>query len=125
MNARIQIIERDGKPEYAVVPIEIYQRMAEALEDLEDIRAADEAMRAIAAGEDELVPAETARRLLHGGNPLKVWREHRDLSQTALAGKAGISQAYLAQIETGNRQGSVKVMQALAGALKVELDDLL
>jgi hypothetical protein len=27
MNAQVQIIERDGQPEYAVVPIETYRRL--------------------------------------------------------------------------------------------------
>ncbi|HEB99119.1 MAG TPA: type II toxin-antitoxin system Phd/YefM family antitoxin, partial [Thiotrichales bacterium] len=49
MNARIQIIEKDGKPEYAVVPYEDYRRLLELAENAEDIRAGDEALRALAA----------------------------------------------------------------------------
>ena len=32
----VQIIEKDGKPEYVVVPIEAYRRMVAALEDAAD-----------------------------------------------------------------------------------------
>ena len=32
----MRIIEKDGEPEYAVVPIEEYRRMVDALEDAAD-----------------------------------------------------------------------------------------
>ena len=35
----IQFIEKHGKHEYAVVPVPLYQRMVEAMEDREDITA--------------------------------------------------------------------------------------
>lgn len=35
----VQIIEKDGEPEYAVVPIEEYRRMVAALEDAADSAA--------------------------------------------------------------------------------------
>ena len=35
----VQIIERNGKPEWAVIPYEEYERIREALDDAEDIRA--------------------------------------------------------------------------------------
>ena len=62
--------------------------------------------------------------ILNGTHPVKAWREHGDLTQDALAAKAGISTAYLCQIETGKRQGAVKTLKALAKALGVSLDDL-
>ncbi|WP_207779353.1 helix-turn-helix domain-containing protein [Zavarzinia aquatilis] len=50
--------------------------------------------------------------------------EHRGLSARALADRAGLSQAYVSQIETGKREGSISAMKVLAGALNVGLDDL-
>ncbi len=50
MTAQAQIIERDGQPEYAVVPIETYRRLVELAEDMEDIRAYDRAMAEIERG---------------------------------------------------------------------------
>lgn len=73
---------------------------------------------------EETVPIDVVDRLLANENPLKVWREHRGMTLTELADKAGIGKGYLSQIERGTRQGPVATMQKLAGALNVDLDDL-
>lgn len=90
-----------------------------------DVRAYDAAKRRLAAGEDELIPAEFADRLLDGENPVRVWREYRGLSIRDLAEKAGIAAAYLSQIETGGREGKVSTVKALADSLGVTVDDLI
>ena len=75
--------------------------------------------------EQELaVPAEFVDRLIAGENPVKLWREYRGFSQRALAARAGLNFAYLSQIETGARKGTVATMKKLAQALAVDLDDL-
>ena len=66
------------------IPAEEYDRLREAAEDLADLRAYDRAKAALAAGEDELVPADFAKRLISGESPLRVWRELRGLSQVKL-----------------------------------------
>lgn len=81
-------------------------------------------MRLAAGGEEEWVPAGTANRILDGENPVKVWREYRGMTQESLAERAGISKAYLCQIETGKRAGAVKTLRAIAAALGVTVDDL-
>lgn len=118
-----QIIERDGKPEYAVVPYETYTAMVERLEDLEDIWAADEGKAELARGEDELIPWELSQRL-RDENPVRVWREYREVKQAELARSVDISPAALNKIENGRMQPSVKTLKALASALRLELDDL-
>jgi len=45
-------------------------------------------------------------------------------SLAALADAAGLSQAYIAQIETGKREGRVDAYRAIANVLKVNIDDL-
>ena len=70
------------------------------------------------------MPLVAARRLIEGEHPLKVWREHRGLTQKALAAEAGTSALYLSQIERGRRSGSTKLLRRLADALGVEIDDL-
>jgi len=72
----------------------------------------------------EMIPAAFANRIIDGEKPVRVWREYRELSVKDLAAKAGISAAYLSQIEGGNREGSVATMKALAAALDLDLDDL-
>ena len=70
------------------------------------------------------VPPEVLERLLDGDHPVKVFREHRGLTQRELAELAGINATYLSQIETRNRGGSTRVYRRLATALDVHLDDL-
>ena len=41
MTEQVQIIERDGKPEWAVLPYDLYLQLAEEAEMLEDIRDYD------------------------------------------------------------------------------------
>ena len=119
----LQVIEKDGKPEWAVLPYEEYERLVEEAEMLQDVRAFDEAKRAIAEGE-ELVPSEVTYAILDGEHPVRAWREHRGLTQQQLARVAEISVPYLSQIESGKRQGSTEVLAALAKALGLSLDDI-
>jgi len=119
----VQVIERDGKPEWAVIPYEEYERLVEEAEMLRDVRAYDEAKQAIAEGE-ELVPSEVTYAIMDGAHPIRVWREHRGLTQQQLAEAAGISVPYLSQIESGKRQGSAEVLAAIARELGLSLDDI-
>jgi DNA-binding XRE family transcriptional regulator len=119
----VQIIQKNGQPEWAVLPYHQYQQMLEAMEMLDDIRAYDEAKVRIADGE-ELVPSEITYAILDGANPIRVWRTYRGLTQQQLADQAGISKPYLSQIESGKRTGTAEVLQAIAQALDLELDDL-
>ncbi len=121
-----QIIKKNGTPEYAVVPISEYNELREKAEMLDDVAAFDRAMKELESGEDELIPAEVARRLLTGEeSPLKVWRELRGLTQGELAAGIGSSQPQIAALETGSRNGAVEVWKSLAEFLNVSLDDLL
>jgi ribosome-binding protein aMBF1 (putative translation factor) len=119
-----QIIKSPSGESMAVIPLDEYERLQAAAEMLGDVKAYDEAKRRLAAGEDELVPAEIAERLLDGENPVRVWREHRGVKAQALAKKAAISAAYLSQIEGGQRDGSFETMRKIAEALQISLDDL-
>ncbi len=119
----IQIIKKDGKPEWAVIPYVVYKRLEEDAEMLQDIRDYDEAKRAIDAGE-ELVPSEVTYAILDGKNPIRVWREYRSLTQRQLAEAAGISIPYLSQIESGKRKGTTEILNAIARALSLTLDDI-
>ena len=87
-------------------------------EDLAD-RAAIEAARA--SGE-ERVPHALVKRLLAGDHPVKVYREHRGLTQVELAARTGLSAMYLSQIETGRRSGTTKTLRKIARALGVDLE---
>lgn len=117
----IQFIERDGKREFAVIPIELYERLSAALEDADDAALFDAAR---AADDGFRIPAALANAILDGEQAVKVWREHRGLTQDTLAAKAGISKAYLCQIETRKRVGALKTLRAIADALAISLNEL-
>ena len=125
MNANIQIIGKNGSEEYAVVPIDEWRRVCALAEDAEDIRAADTAVRELAAEYDEVVPVEVVRKLIGEQHPLSVWRQYRGLTQKALADAAGIGKSYISQIESGAKPGSVKILARLADVLDVSVDDLI
>lgn len=117
----VQFIQRDGKREYAIVPIELFEHMAALMEEQGDTALFDAAKL---ADDGFRVPGEVLHAILDGSHPVKVWREYRGMTQEALAEQAGISKAYLCQIETGKRQGAVKTLKALAGVLGVALEDM-
>lgn len=119
----VQVVERDGR-KWATLPLEEYERLMEAAEDLADIAAYDRAVAELARGEDELIPGEVVDRLFSGESRLKVWREFRGLTQAQLAEAAGLAQATIAQIEGGQRKGSAAVLKRVARALRIDLDDL-
>ncbi len=99
-------------------------RQAEQAEDLEDLLAVQAFEARIAAGEEERIPSEFVDRLIDGENPIRVWRDFRGLSARELAAAAGISAAYLSEIETGKKEGSLSVFRQIAKALRLDLDDL-
>lgn len=59
------------------------------------------------------------------GLRVKSAREAAGMNQTECAKKAGISQGYLAQIESGNRQGTAEVLRRLAAATEISVGWLL
>ena len=66
MEARY-IVDENGKRVSVILPVEKYERLFEALEDLEDIRLYDEAKAEIERGEDEVIPLEQAVREIEEG----------------------------------------------------------
>ncbi|MDN5936042.1 MAG: helix-turn-helix transcriptional regulator [Nitrosospira sp.] len=117
--SRIQFIERDGKREYAIVPIEVFERLVSAAEDMDDVALYDAAM---AADDGVRIPGEVLNATLDGAHPIKAWRTYRKLTQQALADKAAISKPFLSQIEGRKRVGTIAVLTALSRALDVPVD---
>lgn len=56
---------------------------------------------------------------------MRVIRRLREVSQENLAFDAGVSRAYIGEVERGNRAVSIDVMGRIAEALEVPLSDLL
>ncbi len=121
----IQTIVTPSGDQMVLLSKDDYEVLMEAARDCADL-ASIEAFRAkLQSGEEELVPAAIADRLIAGENAIRVWREYRGLSVKALAEAAGIAPAYLSQMETGKRDGTVQTMLRLSKALNLKIDDLI
>ncbi len=116
----MQTITTPGGETLVVLPLSEYEKLVEAAE----IVSADAIKADIAAGRDELVPAEVVNLILSGENPVKVWRVHRGITARQLAEQAEISPPYLSEIEHGKKEASLSVMRKIADVLGVDLDDL-
>jgi len=121
----VQIIEKDGHPEWAVIPYGEYERLLEAAESMDDVRDYDAVKKALTSGSEELVPSDVADQLLNGENPVRVWRKHRRLSVSQLAAACELTPAAVSQIENGKRSPSIQKLKAIAAALNVEVDDII
>lgn len=104
------------------VPAKTLQQMLEAYEDMLDIIAYDAAKKVEASM--EFFPKALVDRLVTGENPVRVYREHRKLTQQSLADDSGVSRDMIAMIETGKKNGSIATNKKLAKALGVDLEDL-
>jgi DNA-binding XRE family transcriptional regulator len=119
-----QIITTPSGERLVVLPEHEFEVLLAAAEDAADSEAIRRFEEKLAAGEEEFIPAEYVYRMLDGENRVAVWREFRGLTSKQLAEAAGITQAYLSQIETGKRDGTVGTMKKIAEALKLGIDDL-
>ena len=106
------------------IPRAEYERLVQLAEDAEDIRALEEFKAKLARGEEEFVPSEFVDRMLDGESLLKLWREHRGLSQSALAKASGVNRIQIGDIEDRGKTGSVMTLKKLAEALSITIDDL-
>jgi transcriptional regulator with XRE-family HTH domain len=59
------------------------------------------------------------------GIRLKTLRKEKGLSQEELALKSGLNRPYISAIEKGKRNVSLEVMEKLAGAMGVEIGELI
>ena len=101
-----------------VVPLDHYDALMDALEDREAAIAYERTRG------EEAFPLELANRIADGESKIRVFREHRGLTQRALADTIGKSKAYVSEIEAGKKPGSVEVIRRIAETLGVDMDDL-
>ncbi|WP_411379590.1 helix-turn-helix domain-containing protein [Pseudomonas sp. MPB26] len=104
----IQIITRDGAPEYAVLPWDQYQALLKAAGQ-QQYSPPPSSSTAQAACEPVLRPLADLRDL----------REAKGLAVEALARTVGISPSYLGLIEKGERQPDAAIRRSLAWELGV------
>jgi DNA-binding XRE family transcriptional regulator len=113
-----------GGQTFVLVPEEVYEDLQEDAEMLADIQAYDAAK----SRNEEIFPAELGVKLSEaaraGKSLVPVWREYREMTQTALAEASGVNRVYLSEIESGKKPGSVEALKRIAEALRIGLDDL-
>jgi DNA-binding XRE family transcriptional regulator len=119
-----QIIITPSGERMVILPEDEFQSLVEAVENAQDAAAVKAFEIRLASGDEELLPAELANAILDGANPTRAWREYRGMTIKSLAQSAGIAPAYLSQLETGQRDGTIETMKKLAATLKVTIDDL-
>jgi DNA-binding XRE family transcriptional regulator len=88
------------------------------------LEAAEAAMRAVADGAMQTSAGADVDAYLAAKTPLAFWRRHGKVTQRALAEAIGVSQAYIAQIENGVREGSPVMIRDVARVLRVRMEDL-
>ncbi|MDM8347782.1 helix-turn-helix transcriptional regulator [Pseudomonas sp. sp1636] len=98
---KVQVIKRDGEPEYAVLPWADYLALLQA------------------AGHAAQVPVAAADTVKPALSELARLREEKGLSLQELARSVGISPHYLGMIESAERQPDAAIKRALAWALGV------
>lgn len=113
-----QIIELNGVPAFAVVPVAEWNALLSRLDDLLDVADAK------AGRDEETFPSELVDRLLAGEAPLRVWREHRGHTLQVLADRCGVSRQMLSMIEHDKAKPSSDLLAKLASALGCDMDDL-
>jgi DNA-binding XRE family transcriptional regulator len=127
-----QIVRTEAGETLVVIPLEEYERLKEqAGEDAEDAleeefirRIVAEKSAAVARGEDVALPEAVWEEIERGPNPIRALRKHRGLTQAELASQAGITQAFLSEIENGRKFGTTETLKSLAKALAVPLSVL-
>ncbi|MDF9619311.1 helix-turn-helix transcriptional regulator [Pseudomonas entomophila] len=105
----IQVISRDGQPEYAVVPWEQYQAL---------LVAAGQAPANV-SGTTDNVESTPRSASLSSLDQLASLRQAKGLAPEQLARTVGISPAYLAMIEAGERRPDAAILRSLAWHLGV------
>jgi DNA-binding XRE family transcriptional regulator len=120
---RIEKLIRKGK-EFAVIRVEDLQKLMDDAEMLADVKAYDTAKGRLDRGDDELIPLKITERRIAGESPVKIWRDHRELTQEELAKMSKVSRGMIAAIETGHKTGGITTLKKLATALKVGLENL-
>lgn len=106
--------------ETVTISREEYDRLQSAAEMLDDVAAYDAAMANLGEG----LPHEYMTRLIDGEAPVRVFRDWRGLTQSALAKASGVNRVQITNIESGLKTGSVATLRKLADALGAPLDDL-
>ena len=113
MSAHIepQIIKQDGKPAFAVIPWDEYQKLLKNQTEINE--------------SDVWFPNEVVKANVRGDSLIKAWREYLRLTQAELASKAGMKQSALARLENNTTNPRKSTLMKLAEAMGISVDQLI
>ncbi|MEJ2589377.1 MAG: helix-turn-helix transcriptional regulator [Deltaproteobacteria bacterium] len=106
-----QIIKQNGKPAFAVIPWNEYQKL------LRNQIESDES--------DVWFPNEVVKANVRGDSLIKAWREYLNLTQEELAAKSGMKQSALARLENDTIKPRRSTLLKLADAMGITVDQLI
>jgi len=106
-----QIIIQNGKPAFAVIPWDEYQKL------IHKQVTSDEP--------DAWFPNEVVKANVRGDSLIKAWREYFKLTQAELAAKAGMKQSSLARLEKNTTSPRKSTLTKLAKAMGIEVEQLI
>ena len=102
----VQIIKKDGKPAFAVIPYEDYLSL-------------------LPKDENATVPHAVVGLVIKKGmNLVRAWRTHLGFTQKEVAKRAGISQAALSQMEKSANELRTTTLGKLARAMGISVEQL-
>lgn len=113
MNAHIDfqaIVGRDGRPEYFVVPAQVFERIRPLLE--------------VEILKEGIPQAVVEAHVLRGVPMVRAWREHLGLTQQEVCERSGLLQPALARMESGEAKLRKATRQKLAAAMGITLEQL-
>lgn len=97
------LLHIQGKP-FVLVPLHDYRGMSGEKQGYD---LPSDILDALAAGQE---------------SPVKILRKHFQLTQTELSHISGVSRPYIAEIETGKKDGSLRALKSLAKAMNVSVN---
>ncbi len=73
----------------------------------------------------EVAEQDASATLIELGSRIRAWRARRGMTRKALAADSGLSERFLADVESGKGNVSINSLEAVAGALNITVIDLL
>lgn len=122
MRHEVQLIEKGGKPEWAIIPYKEYQKLIKIYDCFDDDFLFEQSLER--NKNSERIPHELLLRLVKGENPIRVWREYRKKTIQELAEQIGITTTDLSEIEGSKKKASPKILKLLSTCLCVDLEEL-
>ena len=105
-HTELQIIKQAGKPAFAVIPWDEYQRLT----------GKEEA--------DVWFPNDVVKANTRGDSLIRAWREHFGMTQEKLAELAGMKQSALARMEQPDANPRRSSLERLALAMNITVEQL-